>query len=342
MTTNSLAFNELSDRDLLATVDRVALGERQATTRLIASLAELDARRLYLSEGYSSLFTYCTQALHLSEHAAYGRIEAARAARAYPVILGRLEAGDLTLTTIGLLSPHLTPDNHRQLLDAARHKSKREVEHLVATLRPQPPAPSVIRKLPDRSPVPIEASAAAPHSAAPLTDLPTLAPTSNPRTPDREIKPAIVKPVDAERYKVQFTATGKTLEKLRRVQDLMRHTCPNGDVGIVFERALTMLLEHLERTKLAQVSRAREPRGASPDSRHIQSAVRRAVWARDEGQCAFVGRDGRCTERGFLEFHHVLPFADGGTAVVENIQLRCRSTISTSRNNGFGRQARSL
>jgi hypothetical protein len=148
MTTNSLAFNALSDRDLLATVHQLALGERQATTRLIASLAELDTRRLYLSEGYSSLFTYCTQALHLSEHAAYARIEAARVARRYPIILERLEASDITLTTVGLLSPHLTLDNHRQLLDAARHKSKREVEHLVATLRPQPPAPSLIRKLP--------------------------------------------------------------------------------------------------------------------------------------------------------------------------------------------------
>ena len=199
------------------------------------------------------------------------------------------------------------------------------MEHLVATLRPQPPAPSVIRKLPDRSPVRIEASATTPHSAAPLTDPATLASTSDSRTAGREAKPAVVKPIDAERYKVQFTTTRETLEKLRRVQDLMRHTCPNGDVGIVFERALTMLLEHLERKKLAQVSRAREPRGVSTDSRHIPAAVRRAVWARDEGQCAFVGRQGRCTERGFLECHHVLPFADGGPAVVENIQLRCRA-----------------
>jgi 5-methylcytosine-specific restriction endonuclease McrA len=325
MTTNSLAFNELSDRDLLATVQRLALGERQATTRLIASLAELDTRRLYLGEGYASLFTYCTQALHLSEHAAYGRIEAARAARAYPVILRHLEAGDITLTTIGLLAPHLTPDNHRQLLDAARHKSKREVEHLVATLRPQPPASSLIRKLPDRSPVRVEASAATSPSAAPLTEPPALAPISASRPPEREITSTVVKPLDAERYKVRFTATGKTLEKLRRVQDLMRHTCPDGDVGIVFERALTMLLEHLERTKLAQASRTRDSRGAATRSRHIPAAVRRAVWARDSGQCAFLGRQGRCTERGFLEFHHVVPFADGGTAVVENIQLRCRA-----------------
>jgi hypothetical protein len=126
MTTSALRFadlSDLSDNDLLAAVQRLAVDERLATANLIASLAELDARRLYLAEGCSSLFTYCTQVLHLSEHAAYGRIEAARVARKYPVVLERLEAGDITLTTIGLLAPHLTSDNHQHLMDAARRRA---------------------------------------------------------------------------------------------------------------------------------------------------------------------------------------------------------------------------
>jgi hypothetical protein len=46
---------------------------------------------------------------------------------------------------------------------------------------------------------------------------------------------------------------------------------------------------------------------------------------RDLGRCAFVGTAGkRCDERGFLEFHHVTPFALGGEASFDNIQLRCR------------------
>jgi 5-methylcytosine-specific restriction endonuclease McrA len=49
------------------------------------------------------------------------------------------------------------------------------------------------------------------------------------------------------------------------------------------------------------------------------------VWARDGGQCAFVGTAGRCTERGFLEYHHVIPFADGGETNVSNLELRCRA-----------------
>ena len=87
---------------------------------LIAALAEMDARRLYLGEGCSSLFTYCTQVLHFSGHAAYGRIEAARAARRFPEILDRLADGSLTLTAVSLLAAHLTPENHVDLLSAAR------------------------------------------------------------------------------------------------------------------------------------------------------------------------------------------------------------------------------
>ncbi len=60
-------------------------------------------------------------------------------------------------------------------------------------------------------------------------------------------------------------------------------------------------------------------------SRHIPAAVRREVWARDGGQCAFVGTNGRCIERGFVEFHHVVPYAAGGQTTAENLELRCRS-----------------
>ena len=83
----------------------------------------MDARRLYLAEGYSSLFTYCTQALHLSEHAAYGRIETARAARRFPVVMGFLADASFNVTTIGLLGPHLTDDNHRTILVSARYQA---------------------------------------------------------------------------------------------------------------------------------------------------------------------------------------------------------------------------
>jgi 5-methylcytosine-specific restriction endonuclease McrA len=253
------------------------------------------------------------------------------------VFLERLTAGALTLTTIGLLAPHLTSENHLYLVEAARHKIKRDVEHLVSTLRPQPAVPSVVRKLPtpmsERLPEAVETR----HANESLTLLSTA--VSSARAITKPTVPtALVKPLAPERYKVQFTVTTETFEKLRRVQDLMRHTCPNGDVGIVFDRALTLLLQHLEKTKLAHASRPQRPRDTTPGSRRIPSAVRRVVWTRDNGQCAFTGAQGRCTERGFLEFHHVIPFADGGLAVVDNIQLRCRAHNQYELDRWFGTQ----
>jgi hypothetical protein len=60
-------------------------------------------------------------------------------------------------------------------------------------------------------------------------------------------------------------------------------------------------------------------------SRHIPNQVRRTIWWRDRGQCAFVSKDGhRCTEKSFLELHHIQLYALDGPATIGNIALRCR------------------
>ena len=93
----------------------------------------------------------------------------------------------------------------------------------------------------------------------------------------------------------------------------------------IFDRALTLLLHDLERRRCASVWSPRAVRETQRSSRHIPASVKRAVWRRDEGRCAYVGRQGRCTERGFLEYHHVRPYAAGGAATTANIELRCRA-----------------
>ena len=326
------SFAQLSNEELLAETKSLAARERHATAALIASLAELDERRLYLGEGYSSLFSYCTQVLHLSEHAAYGRIEAARAVRRFGVILELLSEGVLTLTTVCLLAPHLTAANHAQVLDSARRKSKREVEHLVAALRPQPAVVSSVRKLPAArvADVPCERSRAdEPEQEEPL---PEASADSLPSRPKR----VVVAPVAPALYKVQITVSAETYDKLRRAQDLLRHTIPTGDLAVIFDRALTLLLANIEKTKLASATRPKPARTPAPRARHIPAATRREVWKRDGGQCAFIGTDGQCSERGFLEFHHVIPYASGGPTTAENLQLRCRAHNAYESEQYFG------
>jgi hypothetical protein len=124
---------------------------------------------------------------------------------------------------------------------------------------------------------------------------------------------------------------------LRRAQDLLRHVVPGGDPAIIFERGLTLLLKDLERTKIAATGRPRTGRLSRATSRHIPAEVKRSVWQRDGGRCAFHGRQGRCRETGFLEYHHVVPFAVGGETTAANIELRCRSHNGYEADQYFGR-----
>jgi len=293
-------LEHLTDTELLAQVKHLARCERESTVRLVAHLAEFDARKLYLGEGCASLFSYCVEVLHFSEHAAYGRIQAARAARKFPVVLEQLATGSLNLTTLGLLAPHLTPANHAELLAAADHKSKRQVELLVAALRPQPDVAAMIRRVPEARVVPL---AAAPAAATPVS-----LDESEPEVPAPAGVPA---PARLERYKIQFTASAATHAKLRLAQELLRHQIPNGDPAEIIDRALSLLVADLEKRKFGKLSEKRKrpaeriARPAAGRATHIPAEVRRQVWARDGARCAFTSPDGRrCGEGGLLEFHH--------------------------------------
>jgi 5-methylcytosine-specific restriction endonuclease McrA len=315
MTESRFVHDGLCDDELIAEVRRLAGCERHATARLISALAELDARRLYLGQGCSSMFTYCTQVLHLAEHAAYNRIEAARAARRFPVVLTHLADGSVHLSAVRLLAPHLTRENHAAVLREASHKSKREVEQIVARLQPQPDVVASIRKLPPVRTMSAPAQPQMPESPPSANAVPAVA-VPPPRGPE-------VSALAPERYKVQFTVGRETYEKLRRAQDLLRHRVPNGDPAVIFERAITLLLADLEKKKIASTERPRHSVTAGRHSRHVPAEVRRLVWARDGGRCRFEGPHGRCRETGLLEFHHVVPYAAGGAATAENVELRC-------------------
>jgi 5-methylcytosine-specific restriction endonuclease McrA len=140
----------LSDDDLLHGLAALVADSRRTEADLVGHIAEVDARRLYAREATPSMFQYCTERLHLSGAEAYLRIAAGRAAREHPVVLAMLADGRLHLTAIALLAPHLTPQNRDVLLRRATHRSKREIEELLAEVAPRSDAPALIRKLPER------------------------------------------------------------------------------------------------------------------------------------------------------------------------------------------------
>ena len=342
------SLRRLSDDELVTRVRDLVGSERVRMVEVVAHLAELDTRDVHFRAGHGSLFAYCRDVLGLSEQEAYNRITVARAARRYPVLLNMLEDGSLNLTAARLLVPHLTPDNHVGVLEKARWKTKAQVEELAAALWPRADVPSFVRKLPPPR------LAVDPHSAFSSADIaaspsPLASPSDAGDTPPEAVssssverfgtspqhphppwppaqRPAEVTPLAPDRYKVQVTIGGETLEKLRLAKDLLRHAVPSGDEAVIFDRALTALLSDLAQKRFAASERPRPALPSRPGSRTIPAELKRRVWLRDLGCCAFVAATGRrCTERAFLEFHHVEPYALGGEATLANIQLRCRS-----------------
>ena len=238
--------------------------------------------------------------------------------------------GAVTLTAVRLLAPHLTTENGESLLEAARHKSKREVLHLVACRAPQPDVPASVRRVPSpqrADSIPVVAGLLC-GSAVVATELAMATAKDEPRPVAPALAPApraTVAPLSPDRYVIKVTVGRDTHEKLRRAQDLLRHALPSGDPAAIVDRALTVLVEQLERRRCATSDRPRSKVVSAASSRRVPANVKRLVWERDGGRCAFVGTQGRCPETGFLEFHHVVPFAAGGVTSVDNLTLRCRS-----------------
>ena len=311
---------------LLAHLRTLAARDHQLTADLVAHLAEVDARRLYLDEACSSMFTYCVERLHMSEPTAYKRIEAARAARRFPVIFARVAAGELHLAAVTLLAPRLTEDNHLELLAAAAHRSKREVERLLAARFPRPDVAASLRKAPERGAPP---TAPPPPTATP--EPAAVPPPPAAAAPAFSVAPPVaprpeLRPLAEDRYVLKLTLSAPVRDKLLEAQALLRHRLPSGDLDAVLGRALDALLRDLRKGKFGETAR---PRPAAPPpragSRHIPNAVKRQVAERDGHQCSFVDDEGhRCQERALLEYDHVEPFARGGASDTSGVRIRCR------------------
>jgi hypothetical protein len=331
------ALRELSDDELLRRLSALLSQSRRIEWELIAHIGEVDERRLFAREACDSMFVYCTEVLHLSEHEAYLRIAAARAAREHPVLLAMLGDGRLHLSGIAKLAPHLTPANRDVLLERATHKSKRQIEVLVADLAPRPDVPALIRKLPDRGPTTAAVSSATPSGdelgpdpvSTTLSDsLLSRGPLTTPSVPGRPS--GLVEPLGSSRFKVQFTASAAFCDKIERLKALMVSSVPDGDLARILETAVTEALERREARRFAKVKTPRKAlantSSSASRSRYIPAPVRRDSHSSDDGQCGFVSSGGRrCGTYRDVQFHHVVAWARGGDPSPRNIRLMCRT-----------------
>jgi hypothetical protein len=320
---SAYSLTDRSDAALLRDLEALVVRDRRTTAQLVAHIAEVDARRLY-APAWASMHAYCVGRLRLSEDAAYKRIQAARAARRFPVLFEALAAGRLNLSSICLLAPHLSIERLDELVAAGAERSCEELRSwLAGRLEESRPAVAVVaRQLEVRLPRLAAQQVAAP--VRPATDAMAIA-----------LEPAPADP-GPPGYVMQFTVSPRAHERLLYARDLMSHAVRSGDVAEIYRRAIELLIAQCEKRRFAATSRPGS-KSSGVRGRHLPGRVRRAVWTRDGGRCTFVTPSAhRCGARRLLEFDHVVPAARGGLATVENLRLRCRAHNQQAADRVFG------
>jgi hypothetical protein len=279
------SLQSIPDDELLQRLAELTTQSRHLEVDIVAHIAEVEERGLYAREAFPSMFVYCRDALHLSEQEAYLRIAVARASLEHPILLTMLADGRLHLTAIGKLAPHLTRENRDALLERAVHKTKRQIEELLAEFAPRPDVPAVMRKLPEGrtrpgAPIVILKGGNDPMLVGPILELGpdstrqlgpdavgapepgANAPAIHPGVSSR-VSPSVVQPLAPGRYKVQFTASAELHRKLERLEALMGSSRGKGDLAAVIEQAVTEKLERLEARRFGRTRTSRK--GTQPN-----------------------------------------------------------------------------
>jgi hypothetical protein len=339
-------ISALSDAELLANTRGLIGRSNQLLAALLAHLGEVEARGLHRSRACSSLFAYCVYELRLSEDEAVRRVTAARLVRKLPALLDAVAAGELHLTGLLLLGPHLTRENIGEVMARAKHRSKKEIAKLVRLLDPLPDVPARIEAL-----GPVHAGAARnptwAEQVASFCPVRELTPGDRPRDwaePGELSAPARIQ--EPLRYKVQFTATEEYVDLMERAAALLSNRGEPDGIEEIHLRALRLLVERLEKRRFGAPAKpagsagkasnvASKPAAFPP--RHIPARVRRAVFERDGLRCTHVDASGqRCHATRHLELHHLLPFARGGVHTPSNLTLRCHAHNALAAEHDFG------
>jgi 5-methylcytosine-specific restriction endonuclease McrA len=137
---------------------------------------------------------------------------------------------------------------------------------------------------------------------------------------------------------LRMTVSAAFVADLEAVRQALSHKLPAGGFEEVLHECVRTTLQSIERRRRGagkKTSANAPPAG----SRYVPVAVSDEVWARDDGQCTFVGSIGRrCGSRHQLQLHHIDPFGKGGPPTAANLTLHCRAHNLYAAEQDFGRE----
>jgi hypothetical protein len=266
----------LSDQELLTHTRRLVGKSNQLFAALLVHLAEVETRGLHRKRLCASLYTYCIYELRFSEDAAARRSSAARLVKQFPILFDAIASGELHLTGLLMLGPHLTPENHVEVLGRAKFRTKKEIAKLVRELNPLPEVPDLIQPLRPASAPPLATNHPSWEHFASSWE-PTvreLPPGERPRewandvaeSSELEAEPDPLPPAPkdlppitgAQQYQMQFTTSEEHVQLVERAKALLARERPGATLGKLHLEAMKMLVAALEKRKFAVTDRPRK------------------------------------------------------------------------------------
>src|SRR5581483_10245414 len=216
--------------------------------------------------------------------------------REYPELHDAIAKGEIHLTGVLMLGPHLGGERHAELLRRARFRSKRELLRLIAEIDPKPEVPALIEPI---GPAP---AGRATHTAfmqalaGPVRELPSgsrpadwIAESAEPameggiaQSLDSATEEPIAESVDSGaeegiadgdgsgdsaaqarplHYRVQFTASQEFVDLLEEAKALLGYETPRPTLPEIQVRALRALVQQL-RTRKRGATKGRPPAAA--------------------------------------------------------------------------------
>jgi 5-methylcytosine-specific restriction endonuclease McrA len=295
--------------------------ERAAIAEVVSSLIPIMDDKLYVQEGYSSLFAFLTNGCQYSEASAYRRIAAAKVVKLRRESLELLQAGKLTLCSMAEMAKVITEENADTLLAVVQGLSKRKTEAVVAkALPPVAVRRERIRKVnvaPRKAPAPLLPPVAAENS------MPLFAQEQTPAPALQEVQPKT-----SVMTSYSFLADEEFDALLQAVKAYTGH------------QPLVDVLKAAMRSYLREKApKSAQTRKYNKKGRHVPKYLRQAVLERDGGRCCFVSESGvRCCSEAGLQIDHIVPFAKGGRTEESNLRTLCKAHNLHMAEAEFGRE----
>ena len=285
---------------------------------------DINERKLYRELGYSSINQYAKLELGFSSSRTGDYLQLCRSFKKLPKVKQKVESGELGYTAARVLASVADAKNQDQWLDVALNNSRRVLEQEVKRAKQKASDDAAGQAL--LLPVPVQ-SIVRPVAVVPVRVHMEMTPTQFARYEALWEKVRKQGHASADKVEALLEIMGEFVEEKSPRGEQLRaenppvqmhvHHCPECEKATVqtSKGELEISREELQRAQS-------DCRISSPGKRNTTSippATRRFVLSRARHRCERPG----CSHTRFLEVHHKVPRAKGGSNDAENLMVAC-------------------